>query len=177
MRPLPLPTLPPPTHPLVQEELLPTPTRSHYTFNMRDLSKVFQGMLMVTPSSCGSVHTLQRLWVHECCRVFHDRWAWVDAWWLLWSTHIAWWGPPSRAVREVYMHKHTCAHQHRTRAHTSIRLPTHTHTRIRLPRNPPHPPRLINTEDKDYFKTMLSSLMGQFGLQDAGGHEELFVKR
>lgn len=58
----------------IQSQLLPTPAKSHYTFNLRDLSKVFQGMLMMEPSSLiGSLDQLLRLWYHESCRVFQDR--------------------------------------------------------------------------------------------------------
>uniref|UniRef100_A0A674D5A9 Dynein axonemal heavy chain 1 n=1 Tax=Salmo trutta TaxID=8032 RepID=A0A674D5A9_SALTR len=50
----------------ITSQLLPTPAKSHYTFNLRDLSKVFQGILMA------EMHLLQ-LWYHESCRVFQDR--------------------------------------------------------------------------------------------------------
>jgi dynein heavy chain, axonemal len=57
----------------IQKELLPTPTRSHYTFNLRDLSKVFQGILMVKARHLPTQDSLVRLWCHESARVFRDR--------------------------------------------------------------------------------------------------------
>ena len=54
-------------------ELLPTPSKSHYTFNLRDLAKIFQGILMVDVKKMNSREQLARLWVHECQRVFADR--------------------------------------------------------------------------------------------------------
>ncbi|XP_061640432.1 dynein axonemal heavy chain 1 isoform X2 [Phyllopteryx taeniolatus] len=54
-------------------QLLPTPTKSHYTFNLRDLSKVFQGILMAETSMIESKEMLLQLWYHENCRVFQDR--------------------------------------------------------------------------------------------------------
>ena len=56
----------------IREELLPTPAKSHYTYNMRDLSKVFQGMQMFGGTLDGAT-ALARLWCHETLRVFHDR--------------------------------------------------------------------------------------------------------
>uniref|UniRef100_A0A8C2YBK7 Dynein axonemal heavy chain 1 n=1 Tax=Coturnix japonica TaxID=93934 RepID=A0A8C2YBK7_COTJA len=52
----------------ITSQLLPTPTKSHYTFNLRDLSKVFQGMLMAQPSDIKvspDKTQLLRLWYHE----------------------------------------------------------------------------------------------------------------
>ncbi|XP_043932324.1 dynein axonemal heavy chain 1 [Protopterus annectens] len=57
----------------ITSQLLPTPSKSHYTFNLRDLSKVFQGILMAEPSKTQDQVLLLRLWYHESCRVFQDR--------------------------------------------------------------------------------------------------------
>ena len=57
----------------MRTELLPTPAKSHYTFNLRDLSKVIQGMLQVTPAVIATKVDLARLFCHESSRVFHDR--------------------------------------------------------------------------------------------------------
>ncbi|CAL1534966.1 unnamed protein product, partial [Lymnaea stagnalis] len=58
---------------IVQKQMLPTPAKSHYTFNLRDLSKVFQGILMGDHDENKTVKDILRLWYHECCRVFQDR--------------------------------------------------------------------------------------------------------
>ena len=55
------------------EELLPTPAKSHYTFNLRDISKVFQGMSLAAPEAITETGQLHRLWLHECHRTFADR--------------------------------------------------------------------------------------------------------
>jgi dynein heavy chain len=57
----------------IAKEMLPTPAKSHYTFNMRDIGKVFQGILSVKPVACPSTATMTRLWLHECERCFEDR--------------------------------------------------------------------------------------------------------
>jgi dynein heavy chain, axonemal len=55
------------------EEKRPTPAKFHYLFNLRDVSKVFQGMLMTKPVCLPSPEVFAKLWMHECLRVFHDR--------------------------------------------------------------------------------------------------------
>ena len=57
----------------ISEDLLPTPARFHYTFNLRDISKVFQGILMIRSRKCQENSTFVRLWIHECQRIFYDR--------------------------------------------------------------------------------------------------------
>ncbi len=57
----------------ISEELRPTPAKFHYLFNLRDVSKVFQGILMSKPISIQNPETLARLWINESLRVFYDR--------------------------------------------------------------------------------------------------------
>ncbi|XP_067839723.1 dynein axonemal heavy chain 6 [Heptranchias perlo] len=54
-------------------DLLPTPAKSHYVFNLRDLSKCIQGILQCNPSTVRTDKQIFRLFCHECQRVFHDR--------------------------------------------------------------------------------------------------------
>merc|ERR1719199_691098 len=57
----------------VKRMLLPTPSRFYYVFNMRELSRVFQGIMETPLSVIPDESVLTSLWKHECTRVFSDK--------------------------------------------------------------------------------------------------------
>ncbi|EDO35852.1 predicted protein [Nematostella vectensis] len=54
-------------------DLPPTPSKFHYIFNLRDLSRVYQGLCLTTPDRFDSPAKFVRVWRNECMRVFCDR--------------------------------------------------------------------------------------------------------
>ncbi|MEQ2161926.1 hypothetical protein GOODEAATRI_014749, partial [Goodea atripinnis] len=84
---------------LIIKDLPPTPSKFHYIFNLRDLSRVYNGLILTNPdksdllyllyfqikkdppfnmTSCFSYRFLTvtqfvRVWRNECLRIFHDR--------------------------------------------------------------------------------------------------------
>jgi dynein heavy chain len=57
----------------IQKTMLPIPAKFHYTFNLRDVAKVFQGILMSETRVVNSEEMFAKVWLHECTRVFADR--------------------------------------------------------------------------------------------------------
>ncbi|NWX90356.1 DYH10 protein, partial [Nothoprocta pentlandii] len=58
---------------MIVHDLPPTPSKFHYIFNLRDLSRVYNGLVLTTPGRFQTVAQMVRVWRNECLRVFHDR--------------------------------------------------------------------------------------------------------
>jgi dynein heavy chain len=54
----------------VVEGFRSTPSTTHYVFNLRDMSKVIQGVFQIDRFYCDTKLNILRVWVHEALRVF-----------------------------------------------------------------------------------------------------------
>lgn len=68
----------------VKTTLLPTPSKFHYLFNLRDVSRIFKGICQISPETIKGAKDigtnkmkpeifLISLWKHECERVMLDK--------------------------------------------------------------------------------------------------------
>ncbi|KAM6964967.1 dynein axonemal heavy chain 10 [Aplochiton taeniatus] len=55
------------------KDLPPTPSKFHYIFNLRDLSRVYNGLVLTNAERFLTGTQFVRVWRNECLRVFHDR--------------------------------------------------------------------------------------------------------
>ncbi|ERL83802.1 hypothetical protein D910_01050 [Dendroctonus ponderosae] len=60
-------------HTKVGQTFLPTAVKFHYTFTLRDLSNIFQGMLFAHGPAISNQTAFIRLWMHEANRVYGDK--------------------------------------------------------------------------------------------------------
>lgn len=57
----------------ITDALPRSPLKFHYIFNMRDLSKIYEGILQSSPDHIKTKDVFVKLWRNECTRVFVDR--------------------------------------------------------------------------------------------------------
>ncbi|XP_076453104.1 dynein axonemal heavy chain 10-like [Babylonia areolata] len=55
------------------KDLPPTPSKFHYIFNLRDLSRIYNGLCLSTPDRFSKPEQFLRLWRNEAMRVISDR--------------------------------------------------------------------------------------------------------
>lgn len=58
---------------MVIVDLPPTPSKFHYIFNLKDLSRIFAGMLLIQPDYYKELRELLRVWRNEFTRIICDR--------------------------------------------------------------------------------------------------------
>ena len=57
----------------IVRDLPPTPSKFHYIFNLRDLSRIYNGLCLSTPGRFKKPEQFVRLWYNEVNRVICDR--------------------------------------------------------------------------------------------------------
>lgn len=57
----------------IVDQLPRTPVKFHYIFNLRDLSRIYEGLTRSTVDKFTTKEQFVRLWRNECTRVFSDR--------------------------------------------------------------------------------------------------------
>jgi dynein heavy chain len=60
-------------HQRVAQTFLPTAIKFHYSFTLRDLSNVFQGVMFSNGSVVKTPNDFVRMLIHECSRVYGDK--------------------------------------------------------------------------------------------------------
>lgn len=57
----------------IVRDMPPTPSKFHYIFNLRDLSRIYNGLCLSTPDRFKKPDQMIRLWFNEVNRVICDR--------------------------------------------------------------------------------------------------------